>query len=110
MLVYTVGLDTPLRRALQADLPGARFVRLRPVDAVRGRQRRRRPHLLLLDAATNVAAEVAAARAAWGDTVVIVALDRRRPVARVWCRPNTVTVVEPGPGFLRPFLSAPEPP
>lgn len=85
-------------------------MRLRPVNAARSWQRRRRPHLLLDAAATNVAAEVAAARAACGETVVIVALDRRRPVAWVGCRSGTVTAVEPGPGFLHPFLSAPEPP
>jgi hypothetical protein len=105
-VIYAIGIEPLTARALYADLPGGVVRRLRPlrVDGRLGRHGKP-PDLLLLDPGlTRLAAELDAARAAWGDRVVIVGVDRRSPIARVWRRWRSVEQVEIGPGFLSSLL------
>lgn len=105
-LVYAIGLDSLTARAISTDLAGARLRRLRPLGTVGPQGRRgRRPDLVLVDAkATNLCAELAAVRAAWGENTLIVAPGRCSPFARVWQRHELAQLVEIGPGFLQPLL------
>ena len=107
-LVYTIGLEPLVARALRADLAGAVFRARRPLrPGVTHRDGRKRPDLVLIDtSATSVLAELAAAWAAWGERVTIVGIGRCQPFARVWHHPEITDVVEVGPGFLAPFLPA----
>jgi hypothetical protein len=109
LLVYAIGLEPLLARALYADLPHATIRRKRPLrSGVTFHRRGPRPTLVVLDvAATLVVAELAAAWSAWGDDVLIVGVDRRGPLACIWRRPDEAEFVEIGPGFLARFLSAP---
>lgn len=106
-LVYTIGLEPLIARALYADLTPAVIRRRRPLrPGGRGRPAGRSPHLVLLDLnVTSVLAELAAAWAAWGEDVVIVGVGRRQPYARVWRGPDCADLVEIGPGFLAPYLA-----
>lgn len=105
-LVYAIGLDGLIACAVEADLPDAAIQWLRPLSgAAVPRRVGPRPDLLLLDlSSTYITTELAAARAAWGERLVIVGLDRQQPYARVWQRPEVALLVEIGPGFLDPFL------
>lgn len=105
-LVYTIGLEPLTARAVYADLKDATIRRRRPLKhGETTRRAGRRPDLVVLDVTTTrVVAELAAARAAWGDRLVIVGIGRRQPYARVWQRPDDPELVEVGPGFLKPYL------
>ncbi len=106
--VYLIGLDAPTARAVYLDLAHATIRRLETLGKHGSRRYGRRPDMVLLDVtSTNVAAEVAAVRATWGERVVIVGVLRHQPVARVWREAATTETVEIGPGFLAPFLPTP---
>jgi hypothetical protein len=105
-LVYAIGLDSLMARAVHADLPGAVILRRRALSAhgpqVRGS---RQPDLILLDLTqADPEALLAAARLAWGANVPIVGLHRDEPQAYIWKDQGVATLVEIGPGFLCPFL------
>lgn len=105
-VLFAIGLDTLMLRALRADFPrGA----LRPRQPLRPGQSARRgppPDAVVLDAAAcRFEQEVEAIRRAWGPAVIVVGMDRRQPYARVWRHPRLAEVVELAPGFLTPFLA-----
>ena len=107
LLVYTIDLDPLMARAIAADLPGARIGSFPSLRAAIDRGAAHRPDVVLLylfrsDASTAVAS----IRAAWGDQVVLVGLDRRAPCAHVWCMARAAETVELGPDFLARFLPA----
>ena len=104
-LVYAIGLESLLARAVYADLAGAVIRRLGPLEAGAPRCRQgQKPDLVLLDLSTaDVDVELAAVRDAWGEAVVVVGVSRSQPLARIW-GPDGVELVELGPGFLSPFL------
>src|ERR1700674_5116457 len=85
-LVYAIGLESNTARAVYADLPQAVIRRRRPLRGRGPRQRRGpKPDAVLLDLSfTDVAAELAAIRLAWGDTVPVIGLGRRQPHVCVW--------------------------
>ncbi len=105
-LIYTVGLDPLTARAVRSDLAGAVIRRQRPVTAGGPHSRGgSRPDLLLIDLShVDVQAELAAARAPWGEDIVVVGLERNAPLVRVWRGRNLAATAEIGPGFLQPFL------
>ncbi len=110
-LVYTVGLDPLVARAMYSDLPGAVIHRRRPLhDSGSHSRLGRPPDLLLIGLCTaDLQAELAAARAAWGERVLIVGVGSRTPIARVWRGRTTVELAEIGPGFLPSLLSQAQP-
>jgi hypothetical protein len=113
VLIYVIGLDTLLTKAIRADLPNATIRWLRPLRP-HGRRRGKRPDLLLIDiSVTDPYHEVRAAWSFWDKSVVAVGVDRHQPFARVWRHEHLARIVEIGPGFLTPYLeasSAPSPP
>lgn len=110
-LIYTIGLDALVARAIYADMANADIRRRRPLGGTGPRGRLgRRPDVLLLDLClAGLEAELAAARAAWGQCVLIVGVDRCWPLARVWQGQTLATVVEMGPGFLPSLLGQARP-
>jgi hypothetical protein len=105
-LVYAVGLDPLMARAIHADLAWCQ-IRSRPslIMAGAGDSGCRRPDVLLIDlGGVESERELAAATRAWGENLLVVGLDRASPFARVWQRPHLAEVIEVGPGFLGPFL------
>ncbi len=109
-LVMTIGLERYTAQALSADLHGAKIQQRRPLQPGSARRRPHpRPDLVILDmSSTRVAAELAAARTAWGE-VVIVGVGRHQPIACVWPGAGAALLVEIGPGFLTPFVAMPSP-
>lgn len=105
-LIYLVGVDPLMARAVASDLARAVLRRRRPVPAHGVRCRRGlQPDLLLVDiSVTRVQEELMAAWAAWGDRLVIVGVGRHEPYAYIWRRPGAAERVEVGPGFLTPLL------
>ena len=105
LLVYTVGVDPLLAQALAADLPAAVLRRRRSL--VHAAQCRGRcPDIVVVDiSGASIDTELDAVRSTWGDRVVVVGVDRRRPFAWVWRRPDRGRIVELGPGFLEPYLA-----
>lgn len=106
-LIYLIGLDPLLSRALRADLHGCILQRRGSLHAGQTRRRGPRPDLVLLDiTTTDVAAELAAVWSTWDAEVVVVGLERAHPFARVWYHPRPARVIEVMPGFLAPYLLA----
>lgn len=104
-VLYAIGLDTLMIRALRADFPRGALHPREPLRPGQVERRGPRPDAVVLDvAACRFDEEVAAIRRAWGMSVVVVGVDRRQPYARVWRHPRLAEVVELAPGFLRPFL------
>ncbi|MFN8556265.1 MAG: hypothetical protein U0531_02580 [Dehalococcoidia bacterium] len=105
-LVYLIGVDMVLARALRADLAGATIRRLRRLPAGhRWRARGPRPDLVVLDLDTTaLIAELTAIWNAWGDDMVIVGVHRDQPMASIWFGPGRVEYAEIVPGFLEPVL------
>ena len=107
VLVYLIGLDPLMTAAINADLPGTRVASFPSLRAALSRHAVARPDLVLLYLSRSAApATVARLRAAWGDQVVVVGLDRRTPRAQVWAAAGPAVMVELGPDFLEPFLPA----
>jgi hypothetical protein len=105
-LVYAIGLDSLMARALYADLRGAAIRRRAALKAGAPRGRRGHPpDLILLDLGHADGKDLlATARQTWGTDVLIVGLRRDEPQAYVWKGQCVVTLVEIGPGFLSPYL------
>jgi hypothetical protein len=104
-LVYVIGVDALMERAVHADLPDADIRRRRTLRAGVVRRRGPRPDLVVLDVtAADADAELAAIWSAWGEQVVIVGVDRHQPYARIWRQPNLARVAEIGPGFFAAHL------
>ena len=104
-LVYVIGADALMERAVQADLPDTRILRRRPLRAGVVHRRGPRPDLVVLDVTvTDADAELAAIWSAWGREVVVIGVDRHQPYAHIWRHPNLARVVEIGPGFFAAHL------
>jgi len=102
---YLIGLDALMRHLVAADLPRARIHRLRRLRGGAQVRRGPRPDLVVIDlTATDAAAEREAVVRAWGTGVVIVGLDRRSPMARVWRPGRPPELVELAPGLFPSLL------
>lgn len=105
-VLYAIGLDPLMVRALRADFPAGTLYEREPLRAGQVERRGPRPDAVVVDAAgCRFGSEVEAIRRAWGPEVVVVGVDRRQPYARIWRHPLLAEVVELAPGFLAPFLS-----
>lgn len=104
-LIYLIGLDPLLSRAVRADLSGCVLRRRDCLQAGQTRRRGPRPDLVLLDiSTTDAAAELTAVWSSWDAGVVVIGFERTQPFARVWYHPRFAQVIEVVPGFLEPYL------
>jgi hypothetical protein len=106
-LIYVIGIDRDLTRALRADHPDY-VVRPRCILR-RGQARRRgaRPRLVLVGSSwVCLEMEMDVVWASWGSDVVVISVDGGLPYARAWQHSRLTQVLEIGPRFLSPFLSA----
>jgi hypothetical protein len=105
-LIYVIGVDRDLTRALRADHPDC-VVRPRCILR-RGQARRRgaRPRLVLVGSSwVCLEMEMDVVWASWGSDVVVISVDGGLPYARAWQHARLTQVLEIGPKFLMPFLS-----
>jgi len=106
-LIYVIGIDPNLTRALRADHPEC-VVRPRCILR-RGQARRRgaRPHVVLVGSSwVCLEMEMDVVWASWGSDVIVISVDGGLPYARAWQHARLTQIVEIGPKFLTPFLSA----
>jgi hypothetical protein len=106
-LIYVIGVEPHLTRALRADYPDC-VVQHRAVLR-RGQCRRHgaRPSLVLVGSSwVCLELEMDVIWASWGTDVMVVSVDGGIPFARAWQHARLRRIVEIGPGFLTPLLAS----
>ena len=102
--IVTIGLDALMTSAIGADWPQAS---IHPKPANPRYWDGTTPDMVVLNRAViDHAAVRAAVWRRWGPRVVVAEVDTDGPWAVIWRSPTISTVVEIGPGFLAPFVTA----
>lgn len=104
-LVYAVGADPLLVRAIAAELSHASVSRFRGLTTPLPASTAHPPDLVVIGPdVSRPDLEREAVRHWWGGRPLVVEAVPGRPLALVWLGTETVRLVEMAPGFLLPFL------